>query len=230
MTISEFFKKMDIQPKDNNLFYDALTHSSFVNEKRSGNSYQRLEFVGDSLLDMAVARYLYEKEPKLNEGEMTVIRASVVNAKSLANISLELGLDKMMRVGKGAEEVRKNTKVLSDLFESISAAIYLDMGRTVFNDFMKKTIFQKIEEHKGENLKNPKTILQEFLQADSRGTIIYETNKIDSFADNNNFKFKSKVLHDGIVLGVGIGDNSKEAEVKAAENALEKWKGKNETY
>jgi len=128
MTLSTFFKEVDITPKNTDLYYEALTHTSFVNEKRTGKSYQRLEFVGDSLLDVAVAEYLYLKDKNLNEGEMTIIRASVVNAEALAEQAVKLGFDKLLRVGKGAEDVRKNTKVLSDLFESISAAIYLDQS------------------------------------------------------------------------------------------------------
>ena len=227
MTLSAFFKKIGIQPKNINLFYDALTHTSFVNEKRVGNSYQRLEFVGDSLLDVAVAFYLYKQEPKLTEGEMTVIRASVVKAESLAKMSKELGLDKLIRIGKGAKSITTNTKILSDLFESISAAIYLDMGLETFIKFLNKTIYKKIEKIKGKNLKNAKTRLQEYLQADSRGNIEYKTNKIKN-KENENI-FETIVSHDGIILGTGQGQNTKIAEVAAAKDALKKRKGKNET-
>lgn len=227
MTLSTFFKKLGIRPKNVNLFYDALTHTSFVNEKRVGNSYQRLEFVGDSLLDVAVAFYLYQETPKLSEGEMTVIRASAVKAESLAEISKELGLDKLIRIGKGAQNLKTNTKILSDIFESVSAAIYIDMGKDVFLNFLEQTLFTKLAALKGQNLKNAKTILQEYLQADSRANIVYETRK-KMLGDETEI-FETSVSHNDIVLGIGRGKNTKIAEVEAAKDALEKWKGENET-
>ena len=222
MGLSELFDKINFIPKNKSLFFEALTHTSFVNEKRSGQSYQRLEFVGDALIDSESAIYLFSKYKHLNEGQMTVLRANVVNANALAKHAKDLELHKMIRVGKGANDVRDNVKVQSDLFESLCAAIYFDAGIESLRNFLKFNIFKAIDESGGEPNKNPKTILQELLQLDSRENVVYE-----SVPDDKTFIVT--VLHSGIKLGSGKGDTKKEAEINAALSALEKFeKGNHE--
>ena len=223
MGLPELFNNIGLTPKNKDLYYEALTHSSFVNEKRSGRSYQRLEFVGDALIDSETAVYIFDKFNNLNEGEMTVIRANVVNTNALAIHTKKLGLEKLIRLGKGAEELRQNAKVQADLFESLCAAIYIDLGLESLRTFLEHNVFKDINNTQGKSNKNPKTILQELLQIDSRENVIY--NSIP-----NGEGFTAEVTHSDIKLGHGHGDTKKEAEVNAALSALEKFeRGKNET-
>ena len=223
MGLPELFKNIGLTPKNKDLYYEALTHTSFVNEKRSGSSYQRLEFVGDALIDSETAIYIFNKFKNLNEGDMTVIRANVVNTNALAKHTQKLGLEKLIRLGKGAEELRKNAKVQADLFESLCAAIYIDLGLEDLRMFLGHNVFKDINETQGKSNKNPKTILQELLQVDSRENVIYNSSPIEE-------GFIAEVLHSDIKLGYGEGDTKKEAEVNAALSALEKFeRGKNET-
>ncbi len=223
MSLVKLFEKIDLQPKNVDLYYQAFTHTSFVNEKKTGTSFQRLEFLGDALIDVEAAVYLFNEFPNLSEGEMTIIRTNVVNAQSLAKHSLDLELPKLLKVGKGAEEVRDNPKMQSDLFESLCAAIYIDLGVEKLRSFLKFNIFKAIDATGGKSQKNPKTILQEMLQADSRENVLYETSATET-------AFSASVSHSGIKLGVGVGETKKEAEINAALSALSKFEsGNNET-
>ena len=223
MGLPELFKNLGLTPKNKNLYYEALTHTSFVNEKRSGASYQRLEFVGDALIDSETAVYIFNKFNNLSEGDMTVIRANVVNTNALAKHTKNLGLEKIIRLGKGAEELRANAKVQADLFESICAAIYIDLGLESLRSFLEQNVFKDINNTQGKSNKNPKTILQELLQIDSRENVMY-----NSYQEGDGFT--AEVSHSNIKLGLGKGDTKKEAEVNAALSALEKFeRGNDET-
>ncbi len=216
MSLIKLFETINLKPNNIDLYYQALTHTSFINEKRTGKSYQTLEFVGDALIDLETASYLYKNFPDLTEGEMTVIRANVVNGNALAKHSRDLKLQELVKLGKGANEVRKNTKVQADLFESLCAAIYIDLGIEKVREFLSFNVFKDIKSTEGKSMKNPKTLLQEMLQADSRENVTYESET----SDNN---FIATVFHDGIKLGSGQGNTKKEAEIKAAISALSKF-------
>ncbi|WKX02726.1 ribonuclease III [Candidatus Mycoplasma mahonii] len=224
MSLVKLFEKINLKPNNKDLYYEALTHSSFVNEKRSGRSYDRLEFVGDALVAAEIAIYLFNKFEDIDEGTMTVIRANFVNSEALANYSRALNLQNLIRVGNGAEEIRNNTKVQADLFESLCAAIYFDFGIGKLRMFLKFNIFKDIDNSKGAAIKNPKTILQEYLQLNFRGVIKYETTKKSDM-------FHTYAIFDGVKLGSGVAKSKKQSEIEAARNALDKYNkgGDNET-
>ena len=206
--------KLNIKYKDINIYKVAFTHPTFANEKRKKQDYQKLEFVGDSILDMLVAEHLFENYPKFNEGELTQIRAKLVNARKLSALSTKLGLDEHILAGKNHQVIKSN-KVKSDVFESLIAAIYFDLGITAVKKFLGATIFKEIDAIVSKPLKNAKTILQEHLQTESREAIVYDSK-------SSNGKFVVVVKHEGNIMGNGEGRSIKMAEEKAAIDALRK--------
>lgn len=211
--IETLFKQFNIIPKDKEVYLQAFTHPSFANEVRTAKSYQRLEFLGDSILQKLSAVKVFETYPRVDEGEMTIIRSNAVNGKTLAKFALDLGFDQMLRVGKNNDQLRKSEKILEDIFEAFVAAVYLDQGENKVQEFLKDNVFRFIIEAKNKELRNPKTVLQEFLQAESREIIFYETTQKGD-------DFYAEVFHDNNSFGKGKGKTKKEAEINAALDAL----------
>ena len=127
--MDELFKKLNIMPKDMRLYEIAFSHSSYANEHKAKKDYERLEFLGDAVLDLVMADYLYRNHNE-NEGEMTKVRASYVCENALYEYSLDLGLNKYIKVGHGEELNGGKLKkaIVADIFESLMGAIYLDLG------------------------------------------------------------------------------------------------------
>ena len=126
--MNDLFKKLNIKPKDLSLYEKAFSHSSYVNEHKAKQDYERLEFLGDAVLDLVVSEYLYKKEYK-TEGEMTKTRASYVCTDANASYAKDLGLYKYIKVGHGEEKGKNIEKhIIADTFESLMGAIYLDLG------------------------------------------------------------------------------------------------------
>ena len=137
--MDELFKKIKITPKNEKLYLTAFSHSSYANEHKAKQDYERLEFLGDAVLDLVVADYLYSNK-KENEGEMTKVRASYVCENALYEYSMSLGLNQYIKVGHGEEKEGGKFKkaIVADIFEALIGAIYLDLGyatarRTVLN-------------------------------------------------------------------------------------------------
>ena len=208
-----FLKKFNIKPKNIKLFYQALTHPTYSNEKRSALNYQRLEFLGDAILTKLSAEKTFHTYPNIDEGQLTIIKSNSVRGETLSNFSKKIGLNKFILIGKTRENLKNNKKILEDVFEAFIAAIYLDQGEEKVKEFLKDKVFEFIVKAKNKTLKNPKTILQEYLQSESREIIRYETVEISE-------EFVSEVFHDNISFGKGKGKTKKEAEINAAKNAL----------
>ncbi len=201
------------------LFEEALTHPSYVNENE-GKHYERLEFLGDAILDFLVGEYLYLNH-SFSEGEMTKIRAKFVCTGANAKYSRELGLPAMVRLGHGAQEHDEITNaVIANVFESFLGALYLDSGIDVVRRVLNQVVFPKIDVQKVEYFVDYKSRLQEYIQAESRQGVAYSL--IEEFGPPHNKTFKMQVSHDGIILGSGQGKSKKEAEQNAAKDALEK--------
>lgn len=213
MNLNELLEKFNIKPKDISIYYSAFTHKSFANEKRLKTDYQRLEFLGDSVLDMIVSEYLFGITPHIKEGRMTIMRASTVNANRLASFAKELCLDEYIRFGNSQKDFKDNLNILADVFEAFVAAIYIDQGIEKVKEVIGDIIFGYLKSLKEKQVKNPKTILQEYLQLESRGTIAYNTVKKGE-------QFISHITHDGTKFEPAKGSTKKEAEVNAAINAL----------
>lgn len=207
------------------LLRTALTHSSYANEKHEGEPecYERLEFLGDSVLGFVTAQFLYSHEPSLPEGQMTRLRAELVCEGSLHKTALALGLGDYMLLGKGEEHTggRERPSILADMVEAIIAAIYLDAGMEQARAFILDKILKDAEisdSHRGADYK---TRLQELVQRRSDRHISYAL--IGESGPDHNKLFTFEVRVNDAVLGVGEGRTKKEAEQNAARRALESY-------
>ncbi len=209
--------------KDRTLLETALTHSSFANEKQAAGavSYERLEFLGDSVLGLTAAEFLYSHEPALPEGRMTRLRAELVCEASLHETALALGLGAYMRLGRGEELTggRERTSILADMVESIIAAIYLDGGMAEAKRFIMTRVLQNARIDEVHPSADYKTALQELVQKNGEVRICYEQTG-ESGPDHNKI-FSFSVSVDGKTIGEGSGRTKKEAEQMAARRALE---------
>ena len=218
--IKIFLKKENIKYVDINIYKEAFSHSSYANEsKKNERSYERLEFLGDSILGEVVAKYLYKNFPEYNEGDMTLVKHRLVNKDFIGEVGKRLGFEKIILLGVGEKNNELAFSIYGDLFESLVASIYLDLGYDAAKEFIDKHITSKAKDIPLENIKDPKTTLQEYLQGESRRTISYITTEK---MDNKVKKFYSNVMFGNDVLGTGIGLSKKEAEKEAAKSALER--------
>ena len=208
------FKRLEINPTNMNLYTAAVTHSSYTNENPSYPDYERLEFLGDAVLEVIISEYLY-KERHLEEGTMTRMRASFVCEEACATYAKELGLEADIKVGSG-EEI--NDTILADVFEAFTAAIYLDQGFDIAKEFILNIIVPYIDEDV-DFLHDYKSKLQELVQTEKK-SVVYEVIKEEGPAHNK--KFTSIVKVDGIKMGKGVGSSKKESEQEAAKDALSK--------
>lgn len=215
----ELLDKLKIKPNDVNLYETALSHTSYSNE-HGVKSYERLEFLGDAVLELLMSDYLY-KSNKYNEGEMTKIRAHYVCETANYEYSVKLGLNKYLKLGKGEEENggRYRKAIVSDIFESFLGALYLDQGLDVVKQFFYKHIVPIIENHEVDFFDDYKSALQEFVQTGKRSL---EYKLISETGPSHNRKFTVEVIIDGIVYGTGEAHSKKAAEQNAAKDALKK--------
>ena len=212
-------EKLNVKPNDISLYEKAFTHTSYANEHNT-TSYERLEFLGDAVLELLMSDYLYNKL-KVSEGEMTKLRAHYVCENALYEYSKCLELGQYLKLGKGELEIggKNNKAINSDIFESFLGALYLDQGieiaRKYFNDF----IIPIIESDKMNFFADYKSALQEYVQTDKKSL---EYRLINEEGPAHNKTFTSEVIIDNIVYGTGTAHSKKEAEQMAAKNALEK--------
>lgn len=205
--------------KDIRLLEKALTHSSFANEGHGGEHYERLEFLGDSLLGFITARYLYEKD-RGPEGELTKLRAAVVCEKALCSYSKQLGIGKYMRLGRGEQHSggRERPSILADMYEAVLGAIYLDGGMEPAEGFVLRFIIPEAESQRRRQFKDYKTALQEIVQQNPGERLEYVLSG-ESGPDHNK-TFITEVHLNSNVIGVGRGRSKKESEQQAAREAL----------
>lgn len=205
------------------LLETALTHSSFVNENRkyASEDYQRLEFLGDSVLGFLTAEYLFSKE-NITEGIMTRMRSELVSEKALYEVAKAMDLGKYIRIGKGEEHMggRERPSVLSDIVESVTAAIYLDSGMDAAKDFVMRFVLNDVHMASAEVSDDYKSALQELIQHDPSNILSYEL--IEEKGPDHSKTFTFAALLNGEVVGTGSGSTKKSAEQAAARNALEK--------
>ena len=208
--------------KDHKLLETAMTHSSYANERHADGteSYERLEFLGDSVLGQTTAEFLYRHEPALPEGRMTRLRAELVCEASLHKAALALGLGEFMRLGRGEELTggRERTSILADMVESTIAAIYLDGGMEEARRFIMAHVLKDAEIGEVHPSADYKTALQEYVQRDGECQIRYELIAEEGPDHNKTFTFSVSV--NGKTVGEGSGRTKKEAEQMAACRAL----------
>ena len=220
--ITELEKKIGYTFKNKTLLMTALSHSSYANERHADGieSYERLEFLGDSILGFVTADYLYSRV-QLPEGKMTKLRAELVCEESLHAVALELEIGKYMRLGRGEEITggRQRVSILADMVESVIAAIYLDGGLDEAKSFVLGRVLADAHVVAAKKQVDYNTHLQEVVQRKSGQTIAYELAG-ESGPDHAKV-FAFRVLINGVNSGEGSGRTKKEAEQMAAKAALE---------
>lgn len=218
-----WLEKENIPYNDKVLINQALIHSSYVNENKNvEEDNERLEFVGDAVLQIWTAKKLYYNDTKLSEGKMTTLRAQLVCEHTLADYSRKLGWNKYIKLGIGEEKTggRNRNSIIADGFEALLGAIYLDSGIDSVNKILEQVVTPYIKAPKGEQLIDFKTKLQEYIQSDSRKVVHYKVLKISGPSNKPNFEVG--VYIDDILLGVGDGHSKKKAEQNAAKCAFTK--------
>jgi len=212
------------QFKNQELFHQAFTHRSYLNEsKKKVDSNERLEFLGDSILSFVVSQELFRKYPEYHEGTLTNIRSLLVNTKTLAEIAKDLRFGDYLKLSKGEEDARgrENQSLLADSFEAYIGALFLDQGIEVIADFIKDTLFPIMDEIVAKkDFKDPKSLFQEQMQAQTHASPVYKVLTEEG-------QTHAKIVTVGVYvkdnkLGEGKGKSKQEAEENAAKEALEK--------
>lgn len=218
----ELLKKFNIETNNEDLYLTALTHTSFSNEENVP-SYERLEYLGDAVLELVMSEYLYLNSNS-DEGEMTKLRSHYVCEQALYEYSVELGLNEYLRLGHGEEanggKYRK--AIVADIYESFIGALFLDKGLDCAKKFIYDSAIKHIEEKGLSFFDDYKSKLQELIQTDKRSL---EYVIIDEEGPAHNKTFTAEVKIDDVVYGVGVAHSKKEAEQEAAKSALEKSVG-----
>ena len=224
MEIKKVEKEIGYTFKQKELLKKALTHTSYAYEKKV-ESNEKLEFLGDSILEFISSKYLYQNYPNLKEGEMTKVRATVVCEKSLHKIAQKHNFSDFLYLGKSEQVTggKNRPAILADSVEAIIAAMYLDGGLDKAEKFIIENLKDEIEiatKHVGD--KDYKTVLQEKLQEHGDVKIEYEITK--EIGPDHNKSFEAQVSLNGKVLAKGKGKSKKEAHMEAAKKALENMK------
>jgi len=211
--------------RDGNLLSQALTHSSFTSEYRQTGleNNQRLEFLGDAVLELVVSDYLYRNNPGMDEGELTKLRAAVVCEPSLARVASDLNLGPCLSMGRGEERSggRKRPSILADSFEALLGAVYLDQGLGRAAEIAIRCLTPVIDDvMKGRFDRDYKTELQELVQKHGGETVRYVILREDG--PDHEKTFTAGVVYRGKMYGTGTGRSKKDAEQRAARKALEK--------
>lgn len=204
------------------IFQMALTHKSWLNENPGVRpSNERLEFLGDAVLELIVSEELYKRFPENDEGFLTALRANLVNTKNLAGIAkkLELGEKLLLSKGEEASGGRTNDSLLADTMEAVIGATYLEEGFDAAREFIKENLLVEVEEKAREPLKDPKSSLQEFVQSRKFRAPIYRTVKAEGPDHKKHFVIEVEV--NGKVVGRGEGSSKSEAEQNSAKAGLE---------
>lgn len=223
MITLDILDKLNIKPSKPKLYEEAFTHTSFANEHNC-NSYERLEYLGDAVLELIMSEYLY-KNMDYQEGLLTKIRAQYVCEDALYEYSIKLGLNNYLKLGNGEEENggRMRKAIVADIFESFIGAMFLDQGLDKVKDFIYSEIIPLLEKKQIHLERDYKSILQELVQTDKRSleyVVVSETGP----AHNKTFTVEVKI--DNIVYGKGTAHSKKEAEQLSAKDALKKAQNK----
>lgn len=221
----EFQDKINYKFNNIDLLNNALTHSSYINEEKTETtgSNERLEFLGDAILEAVISDYLYKRLENVEEGELTKLRAIIVCERSLSSRGQELSIGEYLRLGKGELNSggRSRCSIIADAMEAIIGAVYLDRGWTAVQDFVIRIFSGIIEEAiSGKLHMDYKTAIQEKLQSQGDIDICYVIEKEEG--PDHDKTFYSNLLLRGKVIGCGSGRSKKEAEQQAAKQALER--------
>ncbi|HDF0788348.1 TPA: ribonuclease III [Staphylococcus aureus] len=231
--VNRFRKRFDTKmtelgfPYQNiDLYQQAFSHSSFINDFNMNrlDHNERLEFLGDAVLELTVSRYLFDKHPNLPEGNLTKMRATIVCEPSLVIFANKIGLNEMILLGKGEEKTGGRTRpsLISDAFEAFIGALYLDQGLDIVWKFAEKVIFPHVEQNELLGVVDFKTQFQEYVHQQNKGDVTYNLIKEEGPAHHR--LFTSEVILQGEAIAEGKGKTKKESEQRAAESAYKQLK------
>jgi len=228
-SLESFTNKNNIFFKDYNLLDTAFTHPTFVFENKGKNleNNQRLEFLGDAVLGMLVAKHLYIVFSREPEGILTKMRAAIVCESTLATIARRLQIGQYLLLGKGEEHTggRDRTSSLADAFESLIGALYLDQGVEAVKKFLEDNLLNELDKYKLGNYGDYKTMVQELVQKNNGENVIYHI--ISESGPDHNKQFQAGISLKNELLAVGVGNSKKEAEQAAAKIAYDLLKSGN---
>ena len=222
MTIYDWLRQKGIVT-ESSLIDEAFTHSSYVNEhKKRSHDNERLEFMGDAVMQIWVSERLFALKPELSEGDMSKMRANAVCEKSFAGFMRDMDLPQYLKLGVGEEKSggRDRDSILADAFEAFVGALYLSCGIDAVDKILDPVVTPTLEKRQKLETMDYKTQLQEYVQADIRKAVQYTL--LSESGPSNNPVFEMGVYMDGILLGKGTGHNKKQAEQNAAKEALNK--------
>jgi ribonuclease-3 len=215
---------MNVPIKNQELLKTALTHRSYLNEHKSVTTHnERLEYLGDAVIELIVSEFLFNKFPQKPEGDLTAIRSAMVRTETLAQVATSLEFGKNLKMSKGEEASggKTNVALLANTFEAVIGALYLDQGFESVKSFLKTHLFVKLDEIMEKSLyKDFKSTLQETVQASGKNTPEYSVIKEEGPDHDKVFTVEVKV--DNQILSQGKGKNKQTAQQQAAANALEK--------
>ncbi len=221
-------KKIGYEFKNKDLLETALTHSSYANENNVRDN-ERLEFLGDSVLSVIISEHIFKRLIWVKEGDLSKFRATLVCEASLASLAKKISLNKYIRLGKGeaASGGNQRPSIVSDAFEAVLAAIFLDAGMDFAKQWVLDLMHSSIDDVlAGKGYEDYKTMLQEKMQKGNTGKVTYQT--IAETGADHNKSFSVEVLIDGEVICSGMGRSKKDAEQHAARLALKKIQKKQE--
>lgn len=223
MELLDLLQSFNINPQ-NTFYYElAITHPSCNSDMNTKHQdYERLEFVGDSVIGFVSADLVFKLHPNMDQGYMSKLRSYLVCSKSLADYSRKYHLYEIIRIGHSIsrEQLSQSNKILEDVFEAFVGAIYLDQGIEVAYRVLKDILYEDVKNTDIDDIIDAKTRLQEDIQSEYREAVRYEL--IDEFGPPHDRTFVSQVVFNGIILGKGQGKSKKAAEEAAAKDALSK--------
>lgn len=219
-SLEQFQELIGYKFKNEALLYEALSHSSFANEKKGRHSNERLEFLGDSVLSIVVSNYIFHHEQKMPEGQLSKLRASLVCEKALFEFAKEIDLGSYIMLGKGEENTggRNRPSIVSDAFEAVIAAIYLDGGMRAASKHILRFMPKDLHRRDNVSFRDYKTILQEIVQKNPEERVEYVL--ADETGPAHDKKFTINVMLNSNIIGTGTGSSKKNAEQQAAKEAL----------
>lgn len=223
MELFEWLEHRNIKVKDKDLIQRAFMHSSYANEHRNVEDNERLEFMGDAVLQLYSSEHIYQAYPEYREGQMTKLRAQLVCEKALAMYVRQLHLNEFLLLGSGEEKTggREKDAILADMFEAFLGALYFDQGISAVDTILREVLVPCLKHpEKVGFVHDYKTLLQEYVQADDRKTVQYKL--VEETGPSNAPTFLMHAIVDGLVLGIGKGSSKKQAEQAAAKDAFEK--------
>lgn len=215
-------QQLNVKFRDASLLSEAFTHSSYVNEHKNATHNERIEFLGDAVLQLAVSQHLYRVYPQWSEGKLTFVRAAIVREQALSKLAKAIGLGECMRLGRGEELSggRERPSLLADAFEAFVGALYLDQGWEATIAFLEAHMFPEIEAYVARGVIDAKSRLHEKVQQHALGAVEYAVVEERGPANDREFVIEARIQ--GTAYGVGTGRSKKEAEQEAAAEALQR--------